>query len=150
MGGSRQDGSQPDGKRDGGASGDVDGPDAEGRGGTAQGGLDARRRRLEAELATRRSSAGAEDGQDGRRGSGYAQAVKLSSEFIGGVAVGAGLGYLIDRFFGTSPWGMIVMLLVGFGAGVLNVLRSAGLVARPMPGPRSGSSGPRDGDGPER
>ena len=39
------------------------------------------------------------------------------------------IGWAIDRFAGTSPWGLIVFLLMGFGAGVLNVLRSAGVVA---------------------
>ena len=34
--------------------------------------------------------------------------MKLSSEFIAGIAVGAGLGYVIDNFAGTAPWGMIV------------------------------------------
>ncbi len=61
--------------------------------------------------------------------SGVAQAMRLSSEFIAAICVGAGIGYLIDRFAGTSPWGIIVFLLLGFGAGVLNVLRVAGLVA---------------------
>ncbi len=55
--------------------------------------------------------------------------MKLSSEFIAGVVVGAALGWFIDRFAGTSPWGLIVFLLLGFAAGVLNVLRSAGKVA---------------------
>jgi ATP synthase protein I len=31
---------------------------------------------------------------------------------------------------GTSPWGLIVFLLLGFCAGVLNVLRSTGAVAQ--------------------
>jgi ATP synthase protein I len=61
---------------------------------------------------------------------GFANALRLSSEFIAGVVVGAGLGWFIDRAFGTSPWGLIVFLLLGFCAGVLNVLRSAGLVAQ--------------------
>jgi ATP synthase protein I len=43
--------------------------------------------------------------------------------------VGAGLGWLIDRGLGISPWGLIVFLLLGFAAGVLNVMRSAGVVA---------------------
>ena len=43
--------------------------------------------------------------------------------------MGVGLGWIIDRLAGTSPWGLIVFLLLGFGAGVLNVLRSAGVVA---------------------
>jgi ATP synthase protein I len=60
---------------------------------------------------------------------GVGQAFRLSSEFIAGVAVGAGLGWFIDYVAGTSPWGLIVFLLLGFAAGVLNALRSAGLVA---------------------
>ncbi|WP_349359677.1 AtpZ/AtpI family protein [Stappia sp.] len=64
-------------------------------------------------------------------GHGFAQAMKLSTEFVAGVVVGAGIGWLIDRGLGTSPWGLIVFLLLGFCAGVLNVLRSAGVVAEP-------------------
>ena len=45
--------------------------------------------------------------------------------------VGAGLGWLIDRWLGISPWGLIVFLLLGFAAGVLNVMRTAGVVAAP-------------------
>ncbi len=44
--------------------------------------------------------------------------------------VGAGLGWIIDRGFHTSPWGLMIFLLLGFAAGVLNVMRSAGVVAR--------------------
>lgn len=58
--------------------------------------------------------------------------MRLSSEFIAGILVGCGLGWLIDRTFDTSPWGLIVFLMLGFAAGVLNVLRSAKLVEEPM------------------
>ena len=51
-----------------------------------------------------------------------------------GVLVGAGLGWLIDRLLGISPWGLIVFLLLGFAAGVFNVMRSAGV----MPGGTQG------------
>jgi ATP synthase protein I len=54
--------------------------------------------------------------------------LRLSAEFVAGVLVGAGLGWLVDRLAGTSPWGLIVLLLFGFAAGVLNVMRSAGVV----------------------
>lgn len=92
--------------------------------------LERRRRELEASLATRRpETGGGRDGAGKSSSSGYGQAFKLSSEFIAGIAVGAGLGWVIDRWAGTSPWGLIVFLLLGFGAGVLNVLRSAGMVA---------------------
>ncbi len=43
--------------------------------------------------------------------------------------VGAGLGWLIDRWLGTQPWGLMIFLLLGFAAGVLNVMRSAGVIA---------------------
>jgi len=66
--------------------------------------------------------------------SGYARGFRLSSELVGGVLVGAGLGWLIDRLLGISPWGFIVFLLLGFVAGVLNVMRSAGVVPGPTPG----------------
>ncbi|MET4632163.1 AtpZ/AtpI family protein [Kaistia defluvii] len=58
-------------------------------------------------------------------------AFRIVGEFVSGVLVGAGLGWLFDRWLGTSPWGMIVLLLLGFVAGVLNVLRAVGKVAPP-------------------
>jgi ATP synthase protein I len=63
--------------------------------------------------------------------SGYARGFRLSSELVGGVLVGAGIGWLIDRLLGIAPWGFIVFLLLGFVAGVLNVMRSAGVVSGP-------------------
>ncbi|MGI9366214.1 MAG: AtpZ/AtpI family protein [Rhizobiaceae bacterium] len=65
--------------------------------------------------------------RDARAGIG--QAFRLSSEFIAGVVVGAGIGYLVDTLFGTSPWGLIFFLLLGFAAAILNVMRAAGMVA---------------------
>ena len=59
--------------------------------------------------------------------SGYARGFRLSTELVAGVLVGAGLGWLIDRWLGISPWGLIVFLLLGFAAGVLNVMRAAGV-----------------------
>ncbi len=95
--------------------------------------LDERRKRLAEGLAKvhaedeaeRRTEQSAEESRKG-----FAMAIKLSSEFISAIIVGAMLGYLLDYFAGTSPWGMIVLLLLGFCAGVLNVLRSAGVVAK--------------------
>lgn len=69
---------------------------------------------------------------------GMALAFRLGSEFVAGVLVGAGLGWGIDRFFGTTPWAMIVFLLLGFGAGILNMLRAAGESGRAKP-PKGGT-----------
>ena len=60
--------------------------------------------------------------------SALARGFRLSTELVAGVLVGAGLGWLLDRWLGISPWGMIVFLLLGFAAGVLNVMRAAGVV----------------------
>lgn len=57
------------------------------------------------------------------------RALRASTEFVAGVLVGGGIGWVIDKGIGTSPWGLIVFLLLGFVAGVYNVMRSAGLSA---------------------
>ncbi|MBN9221014.1 MAG: AtpZ/AtpI family protein [Mesorhizobium sp.] len=89
--------------------------------------LERRRRELEASLATRLPNR--LEGKDAKPVTGYGQALKLSSEFIAGIVVGVGLGWFLDRVAGTSPWGLIIGVMLGFGAAILNVLRSAGVVA---------------------
>lgn len=92
--------------------------------------LNRRRRDLEQALAAKRSESRKQTDGAGKSGlEGFGRAMRLSSEFIGGVAVGAAIGWFIDEMAGTSPWGLIVFLLLGFGAGILNVLRSAGMIA---------------------
>ncbi|SDT92275.1 AtpZ/AtpI family protein [Stappia sp. ES.058] len=94
--------------------------------------LSERKNRLVQSLEERSPDAQRRKGEDSSgAGQGYAQAMKLSTEFVAGVLVGAGLGWLIDKGLGTSPWGLIIFLLLGFCAGVLNLLRSAGVVAEP-------------------
>jgi ATP synthase protein I len=65
--------------------------------------------------------------------SGFARGFRLSSELVAGVLVGAGIGWLIDKGLGTLPWGMFVFALLGFTAGVLNVMRQAGVVSGGVP-----------------
>ncbi len=57
--------------------------------------------------------------------SGFARAFRLSADFMGGVIAGGLLGWLIDRFAGTSPFGLLVFVLLGFAAGTLNVIRTS-------------------------
>jgi len=61
--------------------------------------------------------------------SAMARGFRLSTELVAGVLVGALIGWLLDRWLGISPWGLIVFLLLGFAAGVLNVMRAAGVVS---------------------
>ena len=64
------------------------------------------------------------------KASAMAMGFRLSSELVAGVLVGAGLGWGFDRLLSTSPWGLIVFLLLGFVAGVMNVMRTAGVMAK--------------------
>jgi ATP synthase protein I len=59
--------------------------------------------------------------------SAMARGLRLSTELVAGVLVGAVLGWFLDRALGISPWGLIVFVLLGFAAGVLNVARTAGV-----------------------
>jgi ATP synthase protein I len=61
------------------------------------------------------------------RASAMAVGLRLSSELVAGVVVGTILGWGFDRLLSTSPWGLIVFMLLGFVAGVINVMRSAGV-----------------------
>lgn len=115
-------------KRRGDSAGSAPGtrPGADGR----DGDLDQRMRELDAALAARRPAAETSGDRPAGGGmQGLGQALRLSSEFVAAIIVGAGLGWFIDRMAGSSPWGLIVFLFLGFGAGVLNVLRAAGKVA---------------------
>lgn len=101
--------------------------------------LERRRSQLETKLVTKETRKGEDAARDMRADAsrkGYAQAMKISSEFLSAIIVGAVLGFLIDRLAGTSPWGLVVLLLLGFCAGVLNVLRSSGVVVSPHPADR--------------
>ena len=99
---------------------------------SSEGDLSGRLDRLGAALEKRRPASP----PDPARGAGQsdpsalAKALRVSSEFIAGVIVGGGLGWAFDKGFGTSPWGLIVFLLLGFAAGTYNVIRSAGLSAK--------------------
>jgi ATP synthase protein I len=99
---------------------------------TEEAALSARLQRLNERLARDRAGRSSESPGEDRAttASGYARGFRLSSELVAGVLVGAGLGWLIDRLLGISPWGLIIFLLLGFAAGVLNVMRSAGVVPR--------------------
>jgi ATP synthase protein I len=76
-------------------------------------------------IGTDQSGSGSGDGA--ARASAMGRGFQLSSELIAGVVVGALIGWGFDRLLSTTPFGMIVFLLLGFTAGVVNVIRSAGV-----------------------
>lgn len=50
---------------------------------------------------------------------------RLLADLIGGVLVGLGFGWLLDRYAGTGPWGMVGGLLIGMGSSIYIVVRKA-------------------------
>ena len=52
-------------------------------------------------------------------------AFKLSTEMVAAVIVGTIIGFILDNWFGTKPWLILIFFFVGVVAGILNVIRSA-------------------------
>ena len=69
-----------------------------------------------------------DDGDDPGRGVPQTAAgwvFRLSVELVVGLVVGGGIGWLLDRWLGTSPALLILFFLVGAAAGMYNVVRAA-------------------------
>ena len=52
-------------------------------------------------------------------------AFKLSTELVSAVALGAIIGFILDKTFGTKPWLILIFFFVGVIAGIANVIKSA-------------------------
>ena len=62
---------------------------------------------------------------DAGQGDAMARGFKISAEQIGGVVVGGGLGWILDKWLGTFPALFILFFLLGSAAGILNIVRQA-------------------------
>lgn len=51
--------------------------------------------------------------------------MRMSLELVIGIVAGLGIGWLIDLWLGTKPWFMIILMFLGLGAGISNVMRTA-------------------------
>ena len=60
-----------------------------------------------------------------KRGSFMGSAFKLGTELVAAVAVGTIIGFILDTWFGTKPWLIIVFFFLGSAAGILNVIKTA-------------------------
>jgi ATP synthase protein I len=52
-------------------------------------------------------------------------AFRLGTELTVATIIGGLLGYALDSFFGTKPWGMVLGIVLGSAAGCLAVYRVA-------------------------
>ena len=57
--------------------------------------------------------------------SGMGLAFKMSTELVSAVLVGTIIGFILDNWFGTKPWLILIFFFVGVIAGIMNVVKSA-------------------------
>jgi ATP synthase protein I len=60
-----------------------------------------------------------------KKGSFMGSAFKLGTELVAAVTVGTIFGFILDSWFGTKPWLIIIFFFLGAAAGMLNVIRTA-------------------------
>jgi len=84
-------------------------------------------RSLETRLRAARQSLGGEQRKPRRPvdNSGMAAGLRVAVDFIAGLAVGVAIGIALDAWLGTSPWLLVLFFFLGFGAAVMNVIRTA-------------------------
>jgi ATP synthase protein I len=80
------------------------------------------------QLGAKLKAARERTGTDGTKelaseGSSFGYGLRLSVELLAGLLVGLGIGYAIDGWLGTRPWLMLVFMILGLAAGILNVMR---------------------------
>ena len=76
------------------------------------------------EIAKKRISEKNQDNKN-ENPSSIGTAFKLSTELVAAVAVGAIIGFIFDKTFGTTPWFILIFFFVGVVAGITNVIRYA-------------------------
>ena len=76
------------------------------------------------EAQHRETLAKGQKGADAERG--YSQGNRVISALIGSLVGSALIGWLIDRWFGTGPWGLIVLLFLGIAVAFRQIIRISG------------------------
>ena len=67
---------------------------------------------------------------DNNQPSSLGMALKLSTEMVAAVLVGTIIGFILDSWFDSKPWLIIIFFFVGVAAGMTNVFRSAKLMQK--------------------
>ena len=68
------------------------------------------------------------DNESSNEASFLGNAFKLGTELVAAVAVGTIIGFILDSWFGTKPWLIIIFFFLGSAAGMLNVIKTAKLM----------------------
>lgn len=57
--------------------------------------------------------------------SGAAVGLRIAVEILAAIAVGVAIGLVLDEWLDTKPWLLILFCILGFGAAMVNVMRTA-------------------------
>ena len=57
--------------------------------------------------------------------SSFGKAFQLSTELVSAVLVATIIGFILDNWFDTKPWLIIIFFFIGVAAGIMNVIKSA-------------------------
>ena len=63
--------------------------------------------------------------ENNKRGLFMGSAFRLGTELVAAVVVGTIIGFILDKWFGTKPWLILIFFFVGVIAGIMNVIKSA-------------------------
>jgi ATP synthase protein I len=74
---------------------------------------------------TEKAAKAADAEADAARSRAMGMGFSIAAQLVAGVLVGGAIGYYLDRWLGTTPWLMVVLLMLGFAAGLMNVIRTA-------------------------
>ena len=55
----------------------------------------------------------------------YRSGNRVLADLLGGILGGLVIGWSIDYFAGTSPWGLLIMLFIGIVVAFRNIIRAA-------------------------
>lgn len=77
-----------------------------------------------------------------RRGSAMGVAFRIAADLIAGVLVGGFIGWQLDEWLDTKPFLLLIFLVLGTAAGVLNVVRSARRMQQDATDANSGTKPP--------
>lgn len=75
-------------------------------------------------IKAQRESARGDEVEARVRGRGMAYGMRMATELVAAIIVGGLIGWVLDRWLGTTPWLFLVFFFLGFAAGVLNLLRA--------------------------
>ena len=63
--------------------------------------------------------------ENNKRGLFMGSAFRLGTELVAAVVVGTIIGFILDNWFDTKPWLILIFFFIGVIAGIMNVIRSA-------------------------